>query len=81
MTYSIHYLAGVGAKRLGLSAAEVEVPTSDDGYGEFLNGYYHEFSDPTPDEIIDDAIGEAIMAIEKIEELMECLKELKEQNQ
>lgn len=49
MTYSIHYLAGVGAKRLGLSAAEVEVPTSDDGYGEFLNGLRHEFD--TPDDL------------------------------
>lgn len=78
MTYSIHYLAGVGAKRLGLSAADVEVPTSDDGYGEFLNGIRHTFDDVTPDELIEDAIAEAREAIEKLDDVMECLEELKE---
>lgn len=45
--YSMAYLAGIGAKRLKLSAAEVEVPKTDDDYGDFLNGMRHVF--PIPD--------------------------------
>lgn len=39
MTYSLAYLAGVGAKALKLSAAEV--PATGDEYGEVLNGLRH----------------------------------------
>lgn len=64
MTYSIHYLAGVGAKRLGLSAAEVEVPTSDDGYGEFLNGLHHVVQSPRD---IDDVLSDVKSAREAMQ--------------
>jgi hypothetical protein len=64
MTYSIHYLAGVGARRLGLSAAEVEVPTSDDGYGEFLNGLRHVFQFPHD---IDDILSDVKSAREAMQ--------------
>lgn len=39
MSYSLAYLAGVGAKHLKLSAAEV--PASGDDYAEVLNGMRH----------------------------------------
>lgn len=39
MKHSIHYLAGVGAAALGLSASECPVSTADlDAYGDLLNG-------------------------------------------
>lgn len=43
MTYSLAYLAGVGAKALSVCAADV--PATGDEYGEVLNGMRHHRED------------------------------------